>query len=80
VAVRMFYPLWLALFLALGTPWAQRTTPAAQAGAQTGIPDSPAGRTFTAWLTAFNNGDRASIEAYCHKYEPSKSVENEVRE
>ena len=36
-------------------------------------------RTFKAWLEAFNSGDRTSVGAYCNKYEPSKSVEDEMR-
>jgi retinol-binding protein 3 len=76
--VRMFYQSCLPLVLALVTPWVLQTTPATQA-AQPTIPDTPVGRTFKAWLEAFNSGDRGLMEAYCHKYEPSKSVENEMR-
>jgi retinol-binding protein 3 len=60
--------LWLVLILGLATAWAQPT-----------IPDTPAGRTFKAWLEAFNSGDRGLMDAYCRKYDPSKSVENEMR-
>ncbi len=74
----MFFPSCLALVLALLTPGVRQTTSAAQA-AQPTIPDTPAGRTFRAWLEAFNTGDRGLMEAYFHKYEPSKSVENEMR-
>jgi retinol-binding protein 3 len=38
------------------------------------IPDTPAGHTLRAWLDAFNSGDRARIQAYLAKYEPTKSV------
>jgi retinol-binding protein 3 len=48
----------------------------AAAQAQPTIPDTPAGHTFKAWLEAFNSGDRAALDAYYHKYEPAKSVEN----
>jgi hypothetical protein len=43
--------------------------------AQPAIPNTPAGRTFQAWLEAFNSGDRARFEAYYQKYEPGKSSE-----
>src|SRR5213082_1648566 len=43
-----------------------------------GIPDTPAGHTLQAWLDAFNSGDRARIQAYVAKYEPTKSVDETV--
>ena len=39
------------------------------------IPDTPAGHALQAWLDAFNSGDRAKIQAYIEKYDPSNSVE-----
>ena len=42
------------------------------------IPDTPAGRTLQAWLEAFNSGDRGRLEAYITKYEPTKSIDNEL--
>src|SRR6266545_8115529 len=42
------------------------------------IPDTPAGHTLQAWLEAFNSGDRARIQAYLAKYEPTKSVDSQV--
>ncbi len=42
---------------------------------QPAIPDTPAGRTLRVWLEAFNSGDRARIEAYHQKYDPSGSAE-----
>jgi hypothetical protein len=39
------------------------------------IPDTPAGHTLQAWLDAFNSGDRARIQAYTAKYEPTGSVD-----
>src|SRR6266849_7496050 len=39
----------------------------------------PGGRTFKAWLEAFNSGDRAQLDAYLHKYDPSKSLDNEMQ-
>jgi hypothetical protein len=53
--------------------------PHVQAGAQATIPDTPVGRTFKAWLESFNSGDRALMDAYIRKYEPSKSVGNEMQ-
>src|SRR5271154_1857841 len=44
--------------------------------AQPAIPDTPAGRAFSAWLEAFNSGDRARMDGYYSKYEPGKSVDN----
>src|SRR5260370_3123302 len=38
------------------------------------MPDTPAGHTLAAWLDAFNSGDRARIQAYLAKYEPTKPV------
>src|SRR5580658_867454 len=31
------------------------------------IPDTPAGRQFSAWLSAFNSGDRATMQAFFDK-------------
>jgi len=39
------------------------------------IPETPAGHTLRAWLDAFNSGDRAQIQAYLSKYEPTSSVD-----
>jgi retinol-binding protein 3 len=42
------------------------------------IPDTPAGHVLGAWLEAFNSGDRARIQAYLAKYEPSKQLDPTV--
>jgi retinol-binding protein 3 len=60
--------LTLALLLGLASTSAQQT-----------IPDTPAGHTFKAWLDTFNSGDRALLDAYIHKYEPNKSLDNEMQ-
>ena len=39
------------------------------------IPDTPAGHALSAWFDAFNSGDRAKIEAYIQKYQPSATVD-----
>jgi len=39
------------------------------------IPDTPAGHALQAWLDAFNSGDRAQIQAYLTKYEPTKPLD-----
>jgi len=39
------------------------------------IPDTPAGHTLQAWLDAFNSGDRARIQAYIAKYQPTGAVD-----
>jgi hypothetical protein len=60
----MFYRILLVLILGLSGAWPQTT-----------IPDGPAGQTFKAWLEAFNSGDPAQMEAYCHKYDPKQSAD-----
>jgi hypothetical protein len=60
----MFYRSCCFLFLGLTPAWAQLV-----------IPNTPAGRTFQAWLEAFNSGDRARFDAYYQKYEPTKSAD-----
>src|SRR5882762_6372277 len=69
--VPMFSRSCLALVLGLAAALAQPTAPPPQpqARAQPAIPDTPAGRTFKAWLEAFNSGDRALLDAYLHKYD-----------
>ena len=47
-----------------------------RAPAQPVIPDTPAGRTFKAWLDAFNSGDRARVESYIQKVDPTRPVDN----
>ncbi len=74
----MFYRLCLVWVLGLVTAWAQQTAPTTKAAAPT-IPETPAGRKFKAWSEAFNSGDRELVGAYCRKYEPSKSVEDEMQ-
>jgi hypothetical protein len=56
------------LLLAAARAWSQ--SPA--------IPDTPAGHTLQAWIDAFNSGDRARIQAYAAKYEPTKSADEIV--
>ena len=46
--------------------------------AQPAFPDTPAGRTLKAWFEAFNSGDRARIEAYIQKFDPSRPIDNQV--
>ena len=41
-------------------------------------PDSPAGRQFTGWLTAFNSGDRATMLAYHQQHFPYAVASNDV--
>src|SRR5260370_26131021 len=42
------------------------------------IPDTPAGHTLQAWFDSFNSGDRARIQAYLTKYEPTKPLDATV--
>jgi hypothetical protein len=46
------------------------------ASADVSIPDTPAGRAVSAWLTAFNSGDRARLDDYFKEYEPSKHADD----
>ena len=39
----------------------------------------PGGLDVQGWLEAFNSGDRALLDAYHHKYDPSKSLDNEMQ-
>jgi retinol-binding protein 3 len=51
--------------------------PLASISAQVAVPDTPAGRVFTAWLEAFNSGDRALIDAYVKKHgAPNDTVDS----
>ncbi|HKD60829.1 MAG TPA: S41 family peptidase [Terracidiphilus sp.] len=42
------------------------------------IPDTPAGHALSTWLDAFNSGDRAKVEAYIKKYDPSENVDGMI--
>lgn len=57
----------LTLFLLLAIAVASPQSPT--------IPDTPAGHTLQAWLDAFNSGDRARVQAYIDKYDPSNSAD-----
>jgi len=75
----MFSRSCLALFLELAAALAAQAIPQAPAQAPPTIPDTPAGHTLKAWLTAFNSGDRAQLDAYLHKYDPTKPVDREMQ-
>ncbi len=59
----------LALLFAFLVSWA---------GAQTPIPNTPAGQTLRTFLDAFNSGDRAKIETYVKTVDPAQSVDGLV--
>jgi len=40
---------------------------------QTPIPETPAGKTLSAWLDAFNSGDQAKIDAYIKAHDPKST-------
>jgi hypothetical protein len=65
--------------LLVASAFAQQGAPPTAPSAAPTIPDTPAGRIFKAWLDSFNSGDRATMEAYYHKYQPDRSVEQEIR-
>jgi hypothetical protein len=44
--------------------------------AEVSIPDTPAGRTMSVWLEAFNSGDRTRLEDFYQKYQPSKHADD----
>jgi len=67
------------VLLGLAAALALLAIPQAPAQAQPAIPDTPAGRTFKAWLEAFNSGDHAQMDTYFHKYDPGKPVDNEMQ-
>jgi hypothetical protein len=46
------------------------------AAADVAIPDTPAARTMSAWLDAFNSGDRTRLDDYYKKYEPEKHADD----
>ena len=48
------------------------------ASAQPAFPETPAGRTLKAWFEAFNSGDRARLEAYIQKFDPSRPIDNQM--
>jgi peptidase S41-like protein len=77
--VRVFHRLSLIVTLLIACACAQQATPQTTPSAMPTIPDTPAGRTFKAWLDSFNSGDRPTMEAYYHKYQPDRSVEQEIR-
>jgi retinol-binding protein 3 len=56
------------LLLSVACAWAQAAA----------IPDTPAGHTLQAWLDAFNSGDRARIQTYLAKYEPTGAVDQTI--
>ena len=57
---------WLAAALAAATLVSQARP---QASAQ--LPDTPAAHQFSAWLTAFNSGDRATLSQFLEKNYPA---------
>ena len=75
----MFYRLSLIVTLLVACACVQQATAQTTPSAMLTIPDTPAGRTFKAWLDSFNSGDRPTMEAYYHKYQPDRSVEQEIR-
>ena len=42
------------------------------------IPDTPAGRQFSAWLTAFNSGDRDTMQQFFDKHMPFGRIEQDM--
>src|SRR5688572_1788673 len=47
----------------------------AAGGAPAQVPDTPAGRHFTAWLDAMNSSDRATMQAFMDKSMPGQPVD-----
>ena len=44
--------------------------------ARNGIPDTPACRTMSAWLSAFSSGNRSQLDEGFKKYEPKKHADD----
>lgn len=44
----------------------------AQAAAPPAVPATPAGRVLSAWLQAFDSGDRQTLKAFMQRYEPQR--------
>jgi hypothetical protein len=61
-----------AMALSAAALTAQQPTPPA-------IPKTPAGSVLRAWLDAFNSGDNARIDAYDRRYQPDRTLAEEVR-
>jgi len=77
-SISLFSRSCFALVLALAAAFTPQATSQTPTQAQPAIPDTPAGRIFKAWLEAFNSGDRAQLDAYAHKYDPGKPVDQEM--
>jgi hypothetical protein len=75
----MFYRLFLALAMGLVTVRGQQATPNTEVAGKPTVPDTPAGRTLKAWLEAFDSGDRALLDAYLHRYDSSRSLDDEMQ-
>jgi hypothetical protein len=47
--------------------------------ADVAIPETPPGHALSAWLDAFNSGDRARLEAFTKTFEPERSADSYLR-
>ncbi len=54
------------------------TAPKASSTGDVSAGETPAGRQFAAWLTAFNSGDRDALVAYHRQYFPYEVASNDV--
>jgi hypothetical protein len=63
----MFWRLHLLSMFAVVTAFPQAT-----------FPDTPAGKTAKAWFEAFNSGDRARMESYISKFDPSRPLDGQM--
>src|SRR5579863_9291372 len=61
-----------ALLLAFNPPSCASNAASAPAA----IPNTPAGTVLSAWLEAFDSGDRARLDDYYKKYEPDKHADD----
>jgi Peptidase family S41/N-terminal domain of Peptidase_S41 in eukaryotic IRBP len=50
----------------------------ALADAPPSIPDTPVGHVFSAWLDAFNSGDRSRMESFINTYHSKSNIEQEL--
>ncbi len=70
-------PRSLALFLACCLPLtlAAQSMPRSAVAESAAMPGEPAQQVLDAWLEAFNTGERASLEAFRDRYQPSMDVD-----
>src|SRR5258708_12638985 len=75
----MFSPSRLVLVLALAAALSSQAVPHPQVGPQPPVPETPAAHTFKPCFEASTSRARPTIDAYFHKYDPSKPLDNTMQ-